>query len=234
MPENYTTSIDIDAPPATVFAHLTTVEGMLAWLGQHAELDARPGGTFAVDIDGSPIRGRFEKVEPPHRVVVSWGMAGSEDFPPGSSRVEFTLTEHDGGTRLDLVHSGLPEPRAARYRKGWDVFLARLRTAAGLDPREVYDRLARDQLRRPDVGLGRSLRSETLTVRGKMFAFLGQDDRLVVKLPAIRAAALVAAGDAAVFESGGRRMKEWVAVALPGDWPALMEEARAHVGSSVG
>ena len=225
MADSYTTSIDIDAPPETVFAHLTTVEGMLAWLGQHAELDATPGGTFAVDIDGSPIRGRFEKVEPPHRVVVSWGMAGSEDFPPGSSRVEFTLTERaSGGTRLELVHSGLPETRSARYRKGWDVFLDRLAA------RTAYDTLAQDQLRQPGVGLGRSLRKETLTVRGKVFAFLGKDDRLVVKLPAVRAAALVAAGDAIVFESGGRPMKQWVAIALPNDWRALLDEARAYVG----
>src|SRR5262249_51597237 len=35
----YATSIDIDAPPDVVFSHLVTVEGMLAWMGQHARLE---------------------------------------------------------------------------------------------------------------------------------------------------------------------------------------------------
>jgi uncharacterized protein YndB with AHSA1/START domain len=64
---DFTTSIDIDAPPDIVFAHLTTTEGMLAWMGQHAELDATPGGVFAVDIEGNPVRGEFLEVDPPTR-----------------------------------------------------------------------------------------------------------------------------------------------------------------------
>src|SRR5690348_16422161 len=106
MPE-FRTSIEIDAPPDVVFGHLVTAEGMVAWMGQSAGLDPRPGGGFAVDVNGYPIRGEYLVVEPPRRVVVSWGMAGSEDLPPGTSRVEFTLTAVGRGTRLDLVHSGL-------------------------------------------------------------------------------------------------------------------------------
>ncbi|MCW2886082.1 MAG: hypothetical protein JWL58_2944 [Streptosporangiaceae bacterium] len=127
---DYSTSIDIAAPPDVVFAHLVTAEGMLAWMGQHAELQPAPGGAFAVDINGSPIRGRYLEVDPPHRVVVSWGVAGSDDHPPGSSRVEFTLTATGTGTRLDLVHSGLPPSRAPLHAEGWKHFLARLATAA--------------------------------------------------------------------------------------------------------
>ena len=126
----YSTSIDIQAPPAVVFAHLVTVDGLLAWMGQHAELDATPDGTFAVDIDGTPVRGRYLEVESPTRVVVSWGVAGSDDFPPGTSRVEFTLTPQGGGTRLDLVHRGIPDSQAAGYGTGWTHFLGRLRAAA--------------------------------------------------------------------------------------------------------
>ena len=60
--------------------------------GQHAELDPTPGGVFAVDIDGHPVRGEYVEVDPPHRVVVTWGLLGSEQLPAGSSRVEFRLT----------------------------------------------------------------------------------------------------------------------------------------------
>jgi uncharacterized protein YndB with AHSA1/START domain len=131
----FAASVDIAAPPDVVFEHLVTPGGMVAWMGQHAELDPRPDGTFAVDINGSPVRGRYLEVEPPRRVVVSWGVAGSEVHPPGSSRVEFTLVPVGDGTRLDLLHTGLPEERALGYARGWDHFLARLAMAApGGDP----------------------------------------------------------------------------------------------------
>ena len=73
----YTTSIVIAAAPDDVFDYLVTEAGMVAWMGQHASLDPRPGGGFAVDIAGHAIRGRYVEVERPHRVVVSWGVAGS-------------------------------------------------------------------------------------------------------------------------------------------------------------
>ena len=126
----YSTSIEIDAPPITVFNYLITDEGMTAWMGQHAELDPRPGGGFAVDIAGFAIRGRYLHVEPPTRVVVSWGVAGSADLPVGASTVEFTLTAVENGTRIDLVHSNLPAADLAGHADGWAHFLPRLSIAA--------------------------------------------------------------------------------------------------------
>jgi uncharacterized protein YndB with AHSA1/START domain len=251
MMADYSTSIDIDAPPDVVFEHLVTVEGMLSWMGQHAELQPSPGGSFAVDINGVPVRGAYLEIDPPRRVVVSWGVAGSDEHPPGSSRVEFTLTAAGDGTWLRLVHSGLPEPQAPRYATGWGHFLARLQVAAaGSDPgpdpwetaspaaspQELYDELAAEHLRRPEVTMGRALQNDVLKVNGKIFAFIN-GGRLVVKLPAPQAAALVAAGQAVPFQSGGRTMKEWVAVGRPsppedrGSWRRLMADASDYVAA---
>ena len=127
---DYATSIEIDAPPATVFDYLTTEAGMVAWLGQRAELDPQPGGQFAVDIAGHAVRGEYLQVERPTRVVVSWGVAGSDDLSPGTSTVDFRLTPIGRGTRVDLVHSGLPETKLAGHADGWEHFCPRLRTAA--------------------------------------------------------------------------------------------------------
>jgi uncharacterized protein YndB with AHSA1/START domain len=126
----YATSIEIDAPPADVFDYLVTEAGMTAWMGQHATLDPRPGGGFAVDIAGYAIRGRYLDVHRPHRVVVSWGVAGSDDLPPGTSTVAFTLTPTAHGTRVDLVHSGLPDAHLDGHADGWTHFLARLHIVA--------------------------------------------------------------------------------------------------------
>jgi len=129
VPE-YNTAIEIDAPPEIVFAHLVTSEGMVTWMGQHAELDPTPGGLFAVDINGAAIRGTFLEVDPPRRVVVTWGVVGDSAIPMGSSRVEFTLVPHAGGTRLELLHAQLPVSEAEMHARGWEHFLARLRVAA--------------------------------------------------------------------------------------------------------
>jgi uncharacterized protein YndB with AHSA1/START domain len=123
---DFATSIDIDAPPEVVFAHLVTPDGMLAWMGQHADLDARPGGVFAVDIDGTPVRSEYLEVDPPHAVVVSWGVPGNDLLPAGASRVEFRLTPIARGTRLDLTHSGLPAVEQPKHAAGWAHFLDRL------------------------------------------------------------------------------------------------------------
>jgi len=83
----------------------------------------------------------------------------------------------------------------------------------------------------PDVEQGTGWRSPGLRVRRKIFAMLVEGE-LVVKLPAERCAELVAAGHGRPFRSGGRQMREWVAV--PDDredeWMQLAEDAYAFVG----
>src|SRR5262249_3988549 len=105
----FSTTIDIEAPPEIVFDHLVTADGMVAWMGKRAELDPTPGGVFSVDIDGNPIRGEFVVVDRPRTIVVTWGLLGSDILPVGSTRVEFQLTPIERGTRLALAHTDLPE-----------------------------------------------------------------------------------------------------------------------------
>ena len=131
----YETEIDIEAPPDVVFRHLTDGALMVTWMGQHAVLEPEARGRFEVDCNGVPLRGQFVAVEPPTRVVFTWGVAGNDDLPPGSTQVECTLEPTDTGTRLRLVHSKLPESEASKHDEGWSHFLPRLATAAaGGDP----------------------------------------------------------------------------------------------------
>lgn len=126
----FTDSIEIAATPQAVFRHLTTNQGMTAWMGELADLDPTPGGRFAVDIAGHPVRGEFVVVEPHRRVVVSWGFVGSDELPAGASVVEFRLTEIPGGTRVDLHHRNLPDTAVQGHADGWANFLPRLTIAA--------------------------------------------------------------------------------------------------------
>jgi uncharacterized protein YndB with AHSA1/START domain len=55
-----------------------------------ALLDPRPGGTFRVEANGRDVViGEYVEVDPPHRVVFTWGFEGADPFvAPGSTRVE--------------------------------------------------------------------------------------------------------------------------------------------------
>ena len=135
MADPFETEVDIDASPEEVFRHLVDPSAMLRWIGQHAVLEAFPGGRFEIDVNGVPVRGQYVVVEPPRRVVVTWGMAGNADLPPGSTEVEFTLAAQGPGTRLRLVHRNLPDSEAPKHAEGWGHFLPRLVAAAsGRDP----------------------------------------------------------------------------------------------------
>jgi len=127
----FETTVDLNAPVQEVFRHLTEPAAMIRWMGQHATLEPAPGGAFEVDINGVPVRGRYLEVDPPRRVVVSWGVAGSTGMPPGATQVEFTLSPTEGGTRLRLVHRNLPPDEMEMHSAGWEYFLSRLSQAAG-------------------------------------------------------------------------------------------------------
>jgi uncharacterized protein YndB with AHSA1/START domain len=131
----FTTSVRIDAPPEEVFPYLTDARLIIRWMGDWAELDPTPGGKLVVDIRGVPIRGEFLEVDPPRRLVFSWGAAGSDVLPPGSTRVEILLYPDGTGTLVELTHHDLPPEERPLHATGWRHFLERLVLAsAGRDP----------------------------------------------------------------------------------------------------
>jgi uncharacterized protein YndB with AHSA1/START domain len=136
LTEGVTLEIVVEASPETIFPFFTDPEKMVRWKGTRAELDARPGGIYNVDVTHQALaRGEYVDVDEPRRVVFTWGWQGDDDVPPGSSTVEITLEPRDGATLVRLVHTGLPKSKRDMHREGWEHFLARLRIAApGGDP----------------------------------------------------------------------------------------------------
>ena len=84
-----------------------------------------------------------------------------------------------------------------------------------------------DLLARPDVAMTRMFGSESLSVRGKMFAFASNAGDLVVKLSEQRVDELRL--DNMVMR--GRPMREWATLGTDAAarWPAAVAEAHAHV-----
>jgi uncharacterized protein YndB with AHSA1/START domain len=126
-----TASVVVNASPEVVYEYFIQPDAMVRWLGQFARLDPRPGGELAIDMGGTPVRGRYQELEPPSRIVFTWGVAGSDELPPGSSTVEVRLSEEAGGTRVDLVHRDLPAHERPKHAAGWRHRLGLLAIAAG-------------------------------------------------------------------------------------------------------
>ena len=136
----------IAARPETVFSYFTDPKRFIEWQGSDADLDPRPGGLFHVTVTGRTrvvARGRYVEVEPPRRVVFTWGWEQLDGLPegmaglePGASTVEVVLVPDGDGTLLRLRHSGLPtDANRAIHGQGWDTTLERLTiVAAGGDP----------------------------------------------------------------------------------------------------
>jgi len=132
MTGTFAYSIELPAPPETVFDYFTDPELLLTWIGDHAVLDPKPGGEFTLDIEGIPVRGQYLEVVAPSRILLSWGHAGSLTLPPGSTEVEFKLTPTAaGGTLVEVEHRNLPTEHLASHRIGWPMFTGRLQQTIG-------------------------------------------------------------------------------------------------------
>lgn len=102
----------------------------------------------------------------------------------------------------------------------------------------MLDRIVQDFASDSEVEHGTMFRSPGLRVGGKIFAFLGHDDRLIVKLPRPRALELIATGVAHEVTMGTRTMREWVSIP-PHDgrddeiepWSGYAREAHDYVRS---
>ncbi|HUY64582.1 MAG TPA: SRPBCC domain-containing protein [Acidimicrobiales bacterium] len=125
--------IRVQAAPAEVFPYFTDPAKMRRWQGVDHTLEARPGGVYRVDMNGTMVAsGTFIEIDPPRRVVFSFGWEGEgQPVPPGSSTVEVTLTPDGDGTVVRLVHRGLGDEALSSHGEGWEHYLGRLSAVAG-------------------------------------------------------------------------------------------------------
>jgi uncharacterized protein YndB with AHSA1/START domain len=131
----------IAASPETVWDLLVDPAKASAWMGMQSWSEPTPGGVYRVEvIPGKIASGEYVELDPPNRLVFTWGWEGESAVPPGSSTIEFELSADGDGTRLRFVHSGLPSAESAgSHSHGWDHYFARLAIAArgdnpGADP----------------------------------------------------------------------------------------------------
>lgn len=90
-----------------------------AFTGQPATVTARVGGKLSA-YDGY-VTGKLVELEAHARIAMTWR---TKDFPEDApdSRVELLFHPATGGTRLTIVHDGLPAGSEDRFMKGWKRF----------------------------------------------------------------------------------------------------------------
>jgi len=130
--------LTIAASPETIWELLVDPEQQKRWMGQDVTCDLRPGGAYRIEIIPTHVaRGEFVEIDPPRRLVYTWGWEpreGADPNPvsPGSSTVEIELVPEGGGTRLRFTHRDLPTAESAdSHGHGWDHYLGRLEVLAG-------------------------------------------------------------------------------------------------------
>jgi uncharacterized protein YndB with AHSA1/START domain len=127
----------IHAPADEVFEHFVNPALFGLWMAEGATLDPTPGGIVRwTHPNGDTVSGRYVEVDPPRRLVFTYGWQRADvQIPPGSTTVEVDLvTQDDGATLLTLVHRGLEDRAADAHQGGWRHYLNRLgRTAEGED-----------------------------------------------------------------------------------------------------
>ena len=131
--------VAIAASPETVWELLVDPEQAIRWMGLSASFELRPGGRYRVEvIPGRVASGEFVEIDPPHRLVHTWGWESGRDgsVAPGSTTIEYELIPAGEGTLLRFSHRNLPSAEAAAsHAQGWDHYLGRLAAvAAGGDP----------------------------------------------------------------------------------------------------
>ena len=121
FPDRIERVVEIASAPPTVWAALTTAEGLGGWFGDRATIDLRPGGSAQVTWDDGPTADlRVERVEEPSVFGFTWHIYG---LPEGDTRrtyVEFTLEPLDAGTRLHVVESGFAQLSDDDHLKAFD------------------------------------------------------------------------------------------------------------------
>ncbi len=119
MANGFTLTAIFPGSPAEVYNAWLSTDGHSRMTGSPASVEGKVGGKFTA-WDGY-IFGTTLELTPNERILLAWR---TTEFPKDApdSRVEILLEEVNGGTKLTLAHSKMPEDQVDDYRQGWEDF----------------------------------------------------------------------------------------------------------------
>ncbi len=113
---------------STFFPKISAERIYRAWLdsrehseftGSPAQVDPTVGGKFTA-WDGY-ISGKTIELEPFHCILQAWR---TTEFPEESpdSQLEIQIEDAEGGAKVTLIHTDIPDGQGEDYRQGWDEY----------------------------------------------------------------------------------------------------------------
>lgn len=126
----------------TLYAFLTTPEGLLQWWGPEGvhviehSLDFTATGPWFASMRSDEgnfykVSGHVTHIDPPRSVGFTWAWHDEADQRGEESHVTFTVEATDTGARLLLDHRDLPSAEIAeRHTNGWASALRKLERIA--------------------------------------------------------------------------------------------------------
>jgi len=120
LPHRLDRRIRIAANRETVFSFFTDGDRWASWWGPGSTVDARPGGRLLIRYpNGVEAAGEVVSVDPPERIVFTYGYVSGQPIPPGGSRVTIRLEAGAGETRLHLAHEFAEAGVRDHHVQGW-------------------------------------------------------------------------------------------------------------------
>jgi uncharacterized protein YndB with AHSA1/START domain len=129
----------IRAPRQRVFDAWTKADQLKTWHAPGpmtvslAEIDLRPGGAYRIHMrepDGKEHRvsGVYREVDPPKKVVYTWGWEGDHVVKDSVVTIEFH--ERGDATEVVLTHAGIfDDQERGSHEKGWTAIMDKLESA---------------------------------------------------------------------------------------------------------
>ena len=112
----------IAASLAAVWAALATPEGIEAWMGADSGvvMELEPGGRC--EFFFGETTGHVTLARAPAELAYTWRQADWDDGW-ADSVVRWTLSDADGGTRLQLTHDNFPnDSERDGHDEGWEMY----------------------------------------------------------------------------------------------------------------
>ena len=120
LPHSLERTVTIQAPPETVFRFFQDSARWAKWWGAGSTIEPRVGGAVYIRHPGNvESAGTILEIQPPKKIVFTYGMVSGDPIPAGSSRVTIVLESQGGATRLALKHDLADAKARDDHVQGW-------------------------------------------------------------------------------------------------------------------
>ena len=215
----------VHARRETIFRFFTDPQRWASWWGAGSTIDPQPGGRLLIRYPGgTEAVGEVMEIQPPERLVFSYGYAAGAPIPPGSSVVTIVLEEHARGTRLRLAHAFAEAGVRDEHVQGWryqlslfaNVIAGEVHAGASALADRWFETWSEEDGAKREAAL-RAIASPTIRLRDQFSSIEGLPDVLVHVAAARRfMPGIRMSRRGGVRQCQGMAIADWVARAADG------------------